>query len=122
MKDRYPDGTHRVPVDREAALCFAKQPAADELSIEARAGVNTTMEPREIRTPPETIKDWTGKRKDGIVVIGYHARKVQPNGTVNHLWVVRCDCGRFETRRHKRLSSRGPKYDVCKICHKEAGY
>lgn len=52
-------------------------------------------------------RDMTGHRIGRLKVIGFH---------ISLRWLVRCDCGRYETRKYRALNNPNNKDDRCNIC------
>lgn len=67
----------------------------------------------------EHMSSVLGKRRDRMVIFGYSAD--QPKGkNAKASWVVRCDCGNFETRTQilRWLGTSAP--DMCRECRNRA--
>jgi len=59
--------------------------------------------PLPVRPPIEGERDFTGLRFDRLTVIGHVDEPGRKNGA---RWLVRCDCGTYETRRTPALAGR----------------
>jgi len=74
--------------------------------------------------PPATYKvhsglsrDLTGMRRGKTVVVGYLGRNSKNYGKrVEQLWLVRCDCGKYEQRNGYRYYKHRDKPDQCSEC------
>lgn len=55
--------------------------------------------------------DVTGKKIGRLTVIGYYGT----NGR-GALWVVRCSCGAYETRKYKAITNPNNSKDACQEC------
>ena len=69
-----------------------------------------------IHPPPKTVKDLTNVRFGKFVVIGFLTKRRKKNGTDKKIWLVKCDCGRYETRRSKAILNPKNSNDKCKVC------
>lgn len=67
-----------------------------------------------IQEPPIDAPHIIGKRRDRLTVIGYAAEQSESKNTTR--WVVRCDCGNYETRKRilRWLGTDAP--DFCTEC------
>ena len=78
-----------------------------------------------IRERPRNCPDLAGMRYGTLTVVGYHvpgtAHAHRANaGKGNPLWVVRCDCGAFETRPAKIIRLKVEERSAsgcCSRCH-----
>lgn len=70
--------------------------------------IATRRPTRQERALPEFL-DLTGTKQGRLLVLGQHAEK-------QGLWVVRCDCGIYTTRRSKALKNPKNNGDRCESC------
>lgn len=104
------DGTHREPANITAALVVSK-------------GIRHRNEPKmanahwEHRPPTKPLgfnmPKLIGMRFGRLTVIGLHA-------TLRGAWVVRCDCGDYETRKAKAIRNTKNSEDRCTLCRNAA--
>ncbi len=59
--------------------------------------------------------DYRGQRWGRLTIIGL-LDKGERNGNGPASWVVRCDCGRFETRRAKAIREKNNPHEACERC------
>jgi hypothetical protein len=119
------------PVDKTAALVIQKASHIHRFNDTSLAHkqqecfktrISEILAKLKIPSIPSTIKNFTGKRYGRIEVIAYsHLRvKMKKSGRDPiHYWVVRCDCGEYEMRRHTALNrkDRGERdNDECMHC------
>lgn len=107
------DQTHRLPVNKTAALVIGKGVAYLPGKIDADR-IHSELCPPIRRHLLLTSDDLTGTRLGRLAVVGMHAKK-------NGRWVVRCDCGIFEIRTAKGLRNPENRGDRCVECWKVAG-
>lgn len=61
--------------------------------------------------------DMTGVRFGRFVVTGYYKGKRSVSGKRQYgLWVVRCDCGHYETRKTPSIKNPSNANDMCEYC------
>lgn len=88
----------RVPVNRDAARALFRgehfEPAKKVLTNESETPLRVAPITRAMRMCP-TFDDLTGRRVGRFTVIGIA-------WDFNGRWVVRCDCGRYSTRRKRQ--------------------
>lgn len=65
------------------------------------------------RPIPNGVNSPVGRRFGRLVVCGLLA---DSNPKKNAAWIVRCDCGRFETRKAKALFNPKNTGDCCYVC------
>lgn len=65
---------------------------------------------------PKNTPDITGKRSGSLVVKGLLDKSGFGNGNAKASWVVRCDCGMWETRTYKAITSGRETHDCCVHC------
>lgn len=69
----------------------------------------------ETRDVPSNGPNLTGLRHGRLVCMGLAPKK---KGSNNAAWIVRCDCGRFETRTAKALRNEAEAWQsMCEQCH-----
>jgi len=95
------------PINKDAAVSrdgrgFSYEP---DKKIACRHWENQPL----LREPTGEDRDLIGFRWGRLIALGYLAEDP------GKLWVVRCDCGRYETRRNKSLKRASP-VDCCQQC------
>lgn len=106
-----------VPIDKTAAR---------QLSKGEHWEPDVKITQRHWDTPPKLRKKYKGShsligvRSGRLTVVGYFGRKQSPNGKTkgaqSQLWLVKCDCGDFETRTGKALKKKKSGQDRCENC------
>lgn len=94
------------PATKTAAIVAGGRGEHWESSRKPMPGQIRQFFPPDTRPVEHGTPDLKGRRFGRLVVYGRHAH--------NNSWVVRCDCGAFETRRHRTLT-RG-KVDPARMC------
>jgi hypothetical protein len=102
----------RVPVDRVAALVTGTgehfEPNIRVQTKDSDTPLRVAPITRQLRMCP-TFDDLTGNRAGRLTVLGLSA-------DFNRQWVVRCDCGRYSTRRKKSILNPENTQDRCAHC------
>lgn len=102
----------RRPVDRTAAL--VTQPGPRGLDSAKRIACVFSPTPLPTRPVPRGAVNLTGQRCGQLTVIGL-ARDIR------HLWVCRCVCGYYVTRKAKAIkNTRNQDIDRCERCRELA--
>jgi hypothetical protein len=115
MARDYP--SHGVPVNKLAAMVISRG-ERHEMEYADR----NTYENPPILLPspsPEGVPNLIGYRNGRIEVIGYAGRRgKRPSGGSRTLWLVRCDCGRYEFRRNRSIKKAKRHRDInqCNYC------
>ncbi|KJS40374.1 MAG: hypothetical protein VR70_05915 [Rhodospirillaceae bacterium BRH_c57] len=94
------------PTNKTAAMVMAKG-----FEYQPDKKINTPHHwdaPQQVRPVPKNTQDLTGLRVGRLRVIGLLIDKP--------LWLVRCDCGKYEARRSKSLKNERNSGDRCEIC------
>ena len=99
----------RVPVDTLAAI--VTQPGPEWVPRKKISQAHWEACPS-MSDPPSDVKDWRGAKLGRFVVVGFWSRGRK--GGMSR-WVVRCVCGRYETRRAWSIRRPDPK-DCCQYC------
>jgi hypothetical protein len=100
------------PIDRTAAMVTSRG---------VRYESPKKIIQRHWEIPPSTIpvgpseRDFTGLRCGRFVVVGKLSVQKDSRGGTS-LWLVRCDCSHYETRRSKSLRNPRNKGDCCERC------
>lgn len=102
------------PVNQLAALVASASP------VQPTVGPTITCAHWDI--PPVTYRpasnapDLTGRRFGCFVVVGYlgKLRKSSPRGC----WLVRCNCGLYESRTSRSINNPHNHQDMCVVCRK----
>ena len=104
------------PVNAEAAKALQKGEhydgavKNDQLTLDAPLVTSPYPGPKQ--------DNLTGRIFGRLTVIGYRGGGAKTHGT---LWVVRCSCGRYATRRTKSIKNPKNTIDCCQYC-KEIQY
>jgi hypothetical protein len=111
MKDRYDRVLASQPVDKTAAMAFAKgEHYEPDTKIDCEHW--DTAPPLPVR--PHNVEDLTGIQFGRLTVVGWYAPAAgSDKGTK---WLVRCACGDFEVRRAKVIKRPGPGFHSCRKC------
>ena len=102
----------RVPVDRVAVRVVMLP--GEHFNPNKKVLTNDSEMPLRIRNVSKTMKerndftDFTGRRFGRFIVLGMSK---DFKG-----WVVRCDCGRYSTRRSAAIKNEHNKQDRCEHC------
>lgn len=96
----------RAPVDRVAVRVSGP---GEHFEPRKCVLTNDSDLPLAARPAPANARDLTGLRFGRFVVIGFSS---------DHRghWVVRCDCGRYSTRRARAIKNRANSDDRCEHC------
>jgi hypothetical protein len=105
------DGIHRRPANRDAAnLLGGGEHYRDGTNFGSTLHWETPPPMRPVPLNGSVLAARIIGRKFGrLTVIGLHA-------TVANSWVVRCDCGDYETRKYKALRNPLNVDDKCRRC------
>lgn len=100
--------TGRAPVDKKAAMVMAR---GEHYNPQIK------IQQAHWSAPPPTIpvlkgQDLTGKRVGRLTVVGKHSS----NKSKGAIWLVRCDCGDYETRSSKSINNPENHGDRCVYC------
>ena len=102
----------RVPVNRMAAISVSTgvhwEPNKKIALEESDCPIETAPPPRNIALNPH-FKDLTGEKFGRLTVVGLHATRTK-------IWVCRCSCGRYTTRRAKSVRNPENWGDRCALC------
>lgn len=109
--------TTSTPVDRTARRVLSGGEHFDARFDESRPKLKATMEhpPEPPTPPPEKVVDHAGKRVGRIVALYWFKPTHSGDSSV---WVVRCDCGRYEFRSHLFRWAKKAN-DMCEVCTRE---
>jgi hypothetical protein len=107
------------PVNAEAAKALQKgeQYESKKKITQVSAEVPIATSP----FPGKKVDDLTGRSVGRFTVIGYKGGGSSSAKQCGCLWVVRCACGRYETRRTKSIKNYKNVADCCQYC-KEIQY
>lgn len=106
------DGVRRDPINREAAMMFAKG---------VKQTSRITLEAHWVECPPLMNKvkvshyqpeDFTGKVVGRLTVVGLSREKIAQGPR----WIVRCTCGEYEARKSKIVANSKNPDDCCVNC------
>lgn len=104
------DRTDRAPADKTAALVVSR----GERHNNTPKVVNEHWDyPPPMKRPPKHAPQLVGMRCGRLTVVGMHATRLGA-------WVVRCDCGDYETRRAKAIRNQNNHGDRCTLCRNAA--
>lgn len=126
MSDRLIDKTKGSPVNRTAALVTQQSSVVFDATKHMPPTLLHSETPLPMRPVPTHIRGWvdlTGRHSGRLVVQGMFDHKAMGrtrNPKRGALWVVRCDCGRYEVRSRKGLLNEGNQGDRCEACWKLA--
>lgn len=104
--------SHHTPVNRLAAKVIRKgiEYTPDKKIVQVHSDV-----PLPTISPSYNEIDLSGKRFGRFVVIGkFKPKEGNKNGKAR--WVVRCACGRYETRSSKAINNPHNSADCCDEC------
>lgn len=102
-----------APINRTAAMVTSK----NRVPL-YKPKLNGTEVFTDIKPPIQNVvveNDLTGLRVGRLVVIGVYANP-NPSKNTRRLWVCRCDCGMFVTRKTKVVSNPANFIDRCLDC------
>jgi hypothetical protein len=104
------DDAIRFPVNKLTALVVAGgesfEPSVKVVQLER----DTPLPVRQMsRAEMGSRQDLRGKRFGRFTVVGIYAEKPA-------LWVVRCDCGTYCTRKAKAIQNPANDFDRCTVC------
>lgn len=102
-----------APVNKTAATVLSKGDHWDPDTSKMPIGSDTPLETRPFHGRKKD--DMYGKKSGRLVVVGHYVKKSAQDKA---LWVVRCVCGRYETRSKRALLNGKNKDDCCAICRK----
>lgn len=102
--------TTSAPINKDAAL--ARDGGGEAPMAPANYPGARSHAPLPTRRVPHGTTDRTGARFGRLVVIGLHLRSNDDRGRWSRdAWVVRCDCGTYETRRSETVDA--AREDAC---------
>lgn len=113
--------THPVPINKVSArVAFFR---GDNFAPQPRSGAPTHRKATMLAPPapygarPDHAHDLTGQRSGSLAYVYWYC---QARGA-KHVWVVRCDCGRYELRNEtasqgSEMHSRWRDEDCCERC------
>ncbi|HEC61210.1 MAG TPA: hypothetical protein ENI27_03035 [bacterium] len=101
----------KVPVNKTAARVISGGVHFDSTK---RIAQRHSDVPLPIVAPSKGEEDQTGKRFGFFTVVGKH-RNERTRGQYA-LWVVRCNCGNYETRRSRSIKNLNNNNDRCEAC------
>ncbi|MDP2128160.1 MAG: hypothetical protein Q8K97_12370 [Pseudohongiella sp.] len=110
---------HPNPVTRQAArIGFFKGEHFDVEFTAERPKRRLTLEFPPRRPPtPESARDYSGRKMGRLTAMFWFCRSKCGESSV---WVVRCDCGRYEFRKKlARWLNRGQQNAMCEVCERE---
>ena len=100
----------KIPINKTAALVTAK-------GVHFKPGnkINSIYSEMPLRTIPvlRGEENHTGKKFGFFTVAGKYFEKQAGN---RPMWVVRCSCGNYETRRSRSINNPANKNDSCHSC------
>ena len=99
----------RFPINKVAALVVSKSPPDCQYDAKVACLQRRWDSPPPMRILTANIPDFRGKRVGRFTVVGLYAG-------APGLWVVRCACGAYETRRAKSLHNPLNIDDCCQLC------
>lgn len=102
------------PINAEAAKVLQKGE-----HYESKKKINQVSSENPITTTPfpgPKSDDLTGRSIGRLTVIGYRGGGSPTAKKCGCLWVVRCACGRYETRRTKAIKNVKNDVDCCQYC------
>jgi hypothetical protein len=108
------------PIDKKAALV-----TSDQKKMHYWANIKLNQQIFEFRPPTRKFcgpkkHDLTGKRQGRLYIEGIFIGqpKKQNRTKGGSIWVVRCDCGKYEFRRTRSLKNPNNAKDCCQYCRK----
>ncbi len=108
---------HTIPINRDAARVI--KPGEHYIPHKKIMNVHRST-PLKVQKPiPKSIRnnkgfsDLTGSRRGRLTVLGMSADDLT-------LWVCRCDCGRYTTRKAKAIKNPNNEQDRCEECRQLA--
>lgn len=108
----------RTPADSTAARVTSPGPKGLESGKRIAQVHSDVPLPMQQDVPP-AVKDLRGRTVGKLTVIGLAkptGRSTKQNGS-GRLWVVRCSCGHYETRRAKAINNpKNADIDACDLC------
>lgn len=102
-----------VPVNRSAALAVSGGGERYEPAVKTDSRYWDTPPP--LPPLPENCQDLTGTTFGRLVVVGYYGSG-SGGGGKGSIWLVRCKCGAYETRRTKSIKKLGNGFHACHKC------
>lgn len=98
-----------IPINKVTALVVSKAPLDCQYDAKITCLQRRWENPPPMRALTANIPDFRGKRVGRFTVVGLYAGAPK-------LWVVRCACGAYETRRAKSLRNPLNIDDCCQLC------
>jgi len=105
----------RAPVDKQAARVVFF--GGEHWDHKKKITCISQATPLQIKRVRPNEPDLTGIKFGRFVVLGALAQKAGANGRA---WVVRCECGTYETRRAKAIRNPNNALDRCQHCRELA--
>ena len=99
------------PVDKTAAL--VTQPGKGYVPNKKILQRHWESPPKPLSSPPPDIKNLVGMKFGFFTVFAYYESHWKNGGSV---WLVRCNCGHYETRRSKAVLNPDNNEDRCDNC------
>jgi hypothetical protein len=129
-RGRLIDKTKGAPVDRVAARVTSRSKDVWSHDHKISPQYPHWEMPPKMRSVPEngsnTFNDMTGIRKGYLTVLGLFDSATNKKGLPKKrkrkaaVWVVQCDCGRYELRFTRAIRNLDNKGDRCLVCWKLA--
>lgn len=111
----------RDPVDKLARIVTQSATPIHQWNPKSSPGqeamaarIQTALQQRRIK-PSNGAKNYIGQNQGKLTVVYYAGNRRANDGEVMHYWLVRCNCGEFEIRRHIALARKKPD-DACEKC------
>jgi len=102
-----------TPVNRSAALAVSGKGEHFEPKVKI-ACEHHDIPPKTVPVPTNIAEDLTGRKWGRMTVVGY--LRSSTNNTGGAVWLARCACGAYETRRTKPIKNASPR-DRCTKCN-----
>lgn len=108
--------TASAPINKEAAV--ARDGSGDQFNSIKRICQIHSRECLPTIPCPKNKKNLTGKKRDRLTVIGLYAGEDNPKAVESKgsLWVCKCVCGAYVTRRQHKLAKDTTTIDACDEC------
>jgi hypothetical protein len=97
------------PIDRTAAMVTRKGVSYDPAKRITQRHWDC---PPQMKPVPHGCENRIGTRFGRMEVVGYFCRSKKKGS----IWVVRCACGKYETRTTKSIVNKNNDTDCCQIC------
>lgn len=104
-----------APLNREASV--ARDGSGETWGFEVHEQISHwKAPPLPTHRRPHGMSDLSGRSFGLLKVLRFHGYREGKNAPA--LWLVRCSCGDYETRRHAKLVKGGDPNDRCVVCKK----